>query len=211
MQRQARRRLIGAVALMLALVIFLPMIFDADPAVHVTRDIELRIPSRTVDSPEPVVNEVVQQSSAVAVIPEMQPVVASEVSPVAAPSVQPLAVTGKIVKPAAVPPSKPVATAPPKPVATAPSKPVATAPSKSVATAPSKSAGWVIQVGAYSKEESAIQMVANLKQRGYPVYTERVGKMVRVRVGNYPSREAADKVRARLEKIGLHPNVLGQE
>lgn len=187
LQRQARRRLIGAVALMLALVIFLPMIFDADPAAHVTRDIELRIPPPTVDSPEPVVNEVVQQNSDVAAIPEMQPVVASEVSPVAAPSVQPLAVTGKIVKPAAVPPPKPVDTASPKP------------------------AGWVVQVGAYSKEESAIQMVANLKQRGYPVYTERVGKMVRVRVGNYPSREAADKVRARLEKIGLHPNVLGQE
>ena len=46
LKRQARHRLIGAVALMLAIVIFLPMVFDSEPGVNVG-SIELRIPDKT--------------------------------------------------------------------------------------------------------------------------------------------------------------------
>jgi len=54
-------------------------------------------------------------------------------------------------------------------------------------------------------------MVDNLKKRGYPVYTERAGSMLRVRVGHYPDRKAAEKTLRKLEAIGLHPNVLSPE
>lgn len=170
LQRQARRRLIGAIALMAGVVIFLPMIFDPDPATTVSGDIELRIPQP--------------------VTPPVQQAVEALAPPPAEPVAQP------VIK------SPPQTKAEPAP---APA-PVATAPAKS-----GPSAGWVVQVGAYSNVDAASQMAANLKQRGYPVYTEQAGAMVRVRVGSYPSREAAEKIRVRLEAIGLHPNVLNPE
>lgn len=168
LQRQARRRLIGAIALMAGVVIFLPMIFDPDPATTVSGDIELRIP-------QPVTPPVQQAVEAVA-------------PPLAEPVAQPM------IEP------------PPQIKAEPAPAPVATAPAKS-----GPSAGWVVQVGAYSNVDAASQMAATLKQRGYPVYTEQAGAMVRVRVGSYPSREAAEKIRVRLEAIGLHPNVLNPE
>lgn len=181
LQRQARRRLLGATALMLAMVIFLPMIFDADPAANMRRDIELRIPE-PVSAPAPAQMgvEAVQQKteSIAATIPTpTQPIPESTV---------------------------PVVTAPPQPPIVAPPVVAAQQPT-------GKPSAWVVQVGAYSKEEAAKQMVANLKQRGYPVYTEKAGIMTRVRIGHYPTKEAAEKIRTKLERIGLHPNVLNQD
>jgi DedD protein len=69
----------------------------------------------------------------------------------------------------------------------------------------------VLQVGAYSREEAGRQMLDNLKKRGFPAYTEKVAGMLRVRVGGYPSREAAEKVKLKLEAIGLQPNVINPE
>jgi cell division protein FtsN len=34
---------------------------------------------------------------------------------------------------------------------------------------------------------------------------------VRVRIGSYPTREAAEKIRHKLEAQGLHPNVVNLE
>ena len=44
LKRKARRRLIGAVALTLAVVVILPMVLDSEPR-QAGQDIELRIPS----------------------------------------------------------------------------------------------------------------------------------------------------------------------
>ena len=45
LRRKARRRLIGAVALTLAVVVILPMVLDSEPK-PVGQDIELRIPDK---------------------------------------------------------------------------------------------------------------------------------------------------------------------
>ena len=186
LQRQARRRLIGAIALMLGVVIFLPMIFDPDPAATGGGDIELRIPARTEVTP---VQQAAQEE---------------------APKVE-LAVADNKPAPVGLPVETAIApvTAPPAKIETTVKRETHAPPAS--AKVLGKPSGWVVQVGAYSKEEAAKQMVANLKQRGYPVYTEQAGAVVRVRVGGYPSREAADKVRAKLEAIGLHPNVLNPD
>ena len=193
LQRQARRRLIGAIALMLAVVIFLPMIFDADPAATVTRDIELRIPEKVAAAAAPVSAENRQQEAGATATHAAPATTENTIAPVTAPPVP----APIVAAPVAV--TKPAEKSVSKPVVAVPARPA------------SKPSGWVVQVGAYSKAEAAKQMVANLKQRGYPVYTEQAGAVVRVRVGGYPSREAADKVRAKLEAIGLHPNVLNPD
>jgi len=186
LRRQARRRLIGAIALMLGVVIFLPMIFDPDPASTAVGDIELRIPERTEVAPVPQAAQEGAPKVELAV-PDEKPVpvefpVETAIAPVTAP---PAKIETTVKRETYVPP----------------------APAK----VPGKPSGWVVQVGAYSKEEAAKQMVDNLKKRGYPVYTERAGSMLRVRVGHYPDRKAAEKTLRKLEAIGLHPNVLSPE
>jgi DedD protein len=195
LKRQARHRLIGAVALMLGIVIFLPMVFDSEPGVNVG-NIELRIPDKTevaefhpevkVDQPvEPAASTVPAAIPAQAEVPvavKTTPVENKVALPVAPKAEQPVQAAPKTVAPKTVAPKK---TAPPS--------------------------GWVLQVGAYSREDAGRQMLDNLKKRGFPAYTEKVGGMLRVRVGGYPSREAAEKVKLKLEAIGLQPNVINPE
>jgi DedD protein len=183
LQRQARHRLIGAVALMLAIVIFLPMVFDSEPDVNVG-NIELRIPDKS---------EVQEFRSGT------QASTVAE-APASAVPVAPAAVAVPVAKAPA-----PAVSASPK-VTAAPVPPKPAAPVKAVTPA-----GWVLQVGAYSREDAAHQMLDNLKKRGFPAYIEKVNGMLRVRVGGYPSREAAEKTRQKLEAIGLHPNVISPE
>lgn len=194
LKRQARRRLIGAVALVLAIVVFLPMVFDDEPAPTAANDIELRIPNK--DQVPPLLS---QAASA----PVAEVVTASAVS---APT---LAESAVVVASA-------VSTAPVVKVETKPveEKPKVEAKPKAEikpAAKPAPKTGWVVQVGAYSHADTAKQMNAKLSKEGFRVYTEKVGNMVRVRVGSYPTREAADKIKLKLEKIGLHPNVINLE
>jgi DedD protein len=187
LKRQARHRLIGAVALMLGIVIFLPMVFDSEPDANVG-NIELRIPDKA---------EVPEFRPEVKVD---QPAASAVPSSVPAPVEAPVAVKTNPVEPKVAAPVIPKVVQPVQPA----SKTVA--PKK---TAPPS--GWVLQVGAYSREEAGRQMLDNLKKRGFPAYTEKVGGMLRVRVGGYPSREAAEKVKLKLEAIGLQPNVINPE
>lgn len=197
LKRQARRRLIGAVALALAIVVFLPMVFDDEPSPTTANDIELRIPDK--DKVPPLLAQPVAAPVAVAVA-----VSAVSPAPVVEPVVATSAVSAEPVVAAAKVETKPKVEAKPK-VETKPKvevKPVAK---------PTPKTGWVVQVGAYSNADTAKQMNAKLSKEGFQVYTEKVGNIVRVRVGSYPTREAADKIRLKLEKLGLHPNVVNLE
>lgn len=200
LKRQARRRLIGAVALVLAIVVFLPMVFDDEPSPTTANDIELRIPDKDTVPPllaQPVAAPVAEAVAVSAVSPA--PVVEPVVAPVAtsAVSAEPVVAAAKVEA---------------KPKVEAKSK-VETKPKVEVkpAAKPTPKTGWVVQVGAYSNADTAKQMNAKLSKEGFHVYTEKVGNMVRVRVGSYPTREAADKIKLRLEKLGLHPNVVNLE
>lgn len=190
LKRQARHRLIGAVALMLAIVIFLPMVFDSEPGVNVG-NIELRIPDKS-EVPEFRPETVADQPS--------EPVASTVSATIPAPVIEPAPVKTKPAE------SKVVAPATPQAV-----KPVQAAPKTEAPRKTAPPSGWVLQVGAYSREDAGRQMLDNLKKRGFPAYTEKVGGMLRVRVGGYPSREAAEKVKLKLEAIGLHPNLINPE
>lgn len=200
LKRQARRRLIGAVALVLAIVVFLPMVFDDEPSPTTANDIELRIPNKDKVPPlvaQPVAAPVAAAVavSAVSSAPVVEPIVAPDAT--SAVSAEPVVAAAKVE-------TKPKVEAKPK-VETKPkveAKPAAK---------PTPKTGWVVQVGAYSNADTAKQMNAKLSKEGFQVYTEKVGDKVRVRVGSYPTREAADKIKAKLEKIGLHPFVVNLE
>lgn len=210
LQRQARRRLIGAVALVLAIVVFLPMVFDSEPPPAMSNDIELRIPDK--HAVEPLVTSSVADQTVSSVAMAMSaPVVATVAASEPASAVPPSMPKTLVAKPEATeikakaePKSK--AELPPAAKTEMKAKPEPKAEVKSAAKV-----GWVVQVGAYSKADAAKQLQAKLSKEGFHVYSEKAGAMVRVRVGSYPTRDAAEKIKSKLEKMGLHPNVVELE
>jgi DedD protein len=66
---------------------------------------------------------------------------------------------------------------------------------------------FIVQIGAFSNPETAISEADKLKAAGFKAYTEQINGTMRVRMGPYKSRDAADEMRAQLEKRGQHPAV----
>jgi len=206
LRRQTRRRLIGAVALVLLVVILLPVVFDSEPAPTSGKDIELRIPNKdSAGEFQPKINlpELDKMASAVAAVSATTS--ASAVAPVPAPvaAVAPAAV----VKPTAIAAaSKPKTETKAKPEV----KPKVQGKPAAKAQAVPKS-GWAVQVGAFANADTARSLQAKLRKQGYHVYTEKTGNVIRVRVGGYPTREAAEKIQGRLEAHGTKANVVSLE
>ena len=183
LRRKARRRLIGAVALTLAVVVILPMILDSEPNIS-GKDIDLSIPD---------------PNRAGTFAPRVS--IADTASPPAA-STEAAAPAHEAVKPKAEakPAKQPSADKSPPAV----KKPVE--PSNTAKTAVAE--GFVAQVGAYSNQDTAKQELKKLKDWGFRAYTEKVGENTRVRVGPYPNREKAEKAGRQLEKHGYHPVIV---
>lgn len=78
-----------------------------------------------------------------------------------------------------------------------------------VATAPDKKPSkFVIQVAALATQDKVNDLQGKLKEAGIKSYTQKIatasGERIRIRVGPFGSKEDADKVRARLGKLGLN-------
>jgi len=69
------------------------------------------------------------------------------------------------------------------------------------------SPGFIVQIGAFASTKAAADQVARARKAGYKAYTEPVktaqGDRVRVRIGPFGTREAADEARAKLRTAGL--------
>jgi DedD protein len=225
---RARRRLIGAVALALAVVVILPMVLDSEPK-PTGQDIDLRIPASDKVGefvPGTALSEVVAAAqlaeSAVAASaaapaetatdeiakfadtsPEVTTKALAEVrqGEVKKPEVKPVDVKNTEARPAEM--KKPEAKkSEAKPVDV--KKPDVKKPEIKQSDAKSQ-ATITVQVGAFSNAETALQEANKLKAWGFKAYTEFVGGTTRVRVGPYVERSKAEEVRSLLEKRGLHP------
>jgi len=188
-RRKARRRLIGAVALTLAVVVILPMVLDSEPK-PAEPDIDLHIPDP--DKVSEFVSSVTIPEDSMLPPPSDQPVL-TDVS--AAP-----ATSGN----ESVSANKSENTSRSKTQATANMTPKPKAPDKPAIVAD----GYVAQTGAYSNADTAKQELGKLKKWGFKAYTEKSGDMIRVRVGPYSNREKAEKVGKMLEKHGMQPVIL---
>ena len=117
----------------------------------------------------------------------------------------PAKANGNAVKATAAPKDADAAAARP-PAAEAPAKP-ADADAKA---APARE-GFAVQLAAFSDDKGANALANKLKRAGYPAFTETVATsqktLWRVRVGPYPSREAAAQSRDRLKAEG-HPGIV---
>ena len=200
-KQRARRRLIGATALVLAAIIGLPMIFDADPNKPLADDVETQIPDKVSPAPESLKPQPAPQS-----VPQK-----AVESPVPA---QP---------PAPLPPVSELKAAP-EPAKTVKSNTEASEKSASDKNSEGKAPvdedkpqtkekprKYLLQVAAVNSKTKADDLKGRLKESGIKAYSEKIstkdGDRFRVRVGPFATREEAEKMQARVKKLGLSGSV----
>lgn len=219
LKKRARRRLVGAIVLVTAVAVLLPMVLDSEPKPS-NQSINIQIPSPDAGvlstKPEPLK----PADTTTAAVPVPQAETAKSEAKVEKPQ-ETRAATKSETKPEPQTESKTES----KPSAEAP-KPAKTeelakkeAPKKEAPKAkdaakekPKAAGGYVIQVAALSDAAKAKELQAKIAGGGLKAYTEVVqtakGPVTRVRVGPYASREAAEKARPQLQKLQLDGKVV---
>ena len=233
-KRRARRRLIGATALVLAAIIGLPMIFDSEPKPF-SDEIAIQIPAR--DAPatrqsapslpplelSPPTNRVVEKPSAP--IAPAAPVAVPKIdtpAPVVKNNVAEPVQAEKEVKKEVAPKesskekTKEIAKEKTNDKSKDKSKDKASNKTESAKQSDSKNAKsnrdlpirYVLQVAAVENKAKADDMQEKLKKAGIKSYTQKIstnaGDRIRIRVGPFVNKEEAEKMRARLRKLGLN-------
>jgi len=160
-RRRGRQRLIGAVAIALLLIVFVPMILDSEPR-PARQEPDLKIPSRENPAPLP--------------------------APTPAPKE---AAKAPVLNPGETKLPEPAEKAPPKVAVVQPKATAAPATAPAPASAPKD--GFAIQVGAFADDEKLKQMRERLSASSITSYTEPAGSLTRLRVGPFPTRDAAEK------------------
>jgi DedD protein len=229
-KQRARRRLVGALALVAAAVIILPMVLDSHPK-PVTDDISIDIPARPAAPLPKTSHNDATDGGAVDSSADTQAGVAPD-GPTAAPD-NAAAVASKpdsksAAKPDSKQASKPVETqaqakaatpqpeakpvAPP-PAATA-AKPPVDAPAATAATpkpnTPASPAGsrFVVQIGTFDDDIAAQGWVTKLKAAGVPAYVEHRKQAdgttrTLLRAGPFADRTAASAALVKVRQAGL--------
>lgn len=191
LKRRARRRLVGAIALVTFVVIILPLILDKEPG-PVGPPLDVQIPKQESGGfTTRIVPPVPQMPAAPA--PEKKaeiPAVKAEPPPVKAetpPVKAEPAIADKAAKAPALPADK-------------------------AEQGRSQAEAWVVTLDAFSNAKNVHQLRSRLSAAGVKSYTEPVktskGELTRVRAGPFASREAAEKARAKLDAMGLKPGAV---
>jgi DedD protein len=177
LKRRGRRRLVGAIALVLLAVIVLPMVFDSEPEPGLP-PVSVRIPSEDDAGFTPKVT------------PKAPP------APVPSPAAP--------VEPPRPEAPKPEAKVAEKPAPEKASDPEAERKRAEAALAGGEQ--YVVQVGAYTDPGGVVQKLKAAKLPYYtePLATAK-GTVTRVRAGPFASREAAEKAQERIRSLGLKP------
>lgn len=246
LRRRARRRLVGAVVLALAVAVIVPMLLESRPK-PLGDDVSVKIPpvddgkfinrlsgvpSGAVQTPAPG-----SSSPAPAAVPANAPAAEAAVAASSAPAATPTPAavvsgkppkydtripdagasggpaSGEGVHPASAPAAARAPAAPP-----AEGEKVAAHPAAGAAREPAPVRnnaqhadsgmhdGYAVQLAAFSDDKGANALAHRLKSAGYSAYTEPLqtskGTLWRVRVGPYPSRQAAIAARDRLKREG---------
>jgi DedD protein len=183
LKRRGRRRLVGAVALVLFAVIVLPMVFDPEPR-HSVPPVSVRIPGEDDSAFKPKV-------------PPRAP------APKALEKPAPEAKAEEKKAEEAKPEEKKAPE--PKPAARTP-EPKPTEAERARAQAALANAEYMIPVGAYANPDPVIAKLAQAKLR---YYTETVvtakGTVTRVRAGPFATKGEAEKALGTLKELGLKP------
>ncbi len=219
LRRRARRRLVGAVAIALTVVVILPMLFDSEPK-PLGSDVDIRIPAQ--DSPfetlpalaPPVQTTPAAEQPAPALAeptagngtspsPAKVKVESSQIEPSPIDSAK--AATAGKVKPEVKQDVKPEVES--KPIAKAEQKPEPKPKLKPDSTFAAQ--GYFLQLGAFTNESNARQLHARAVSAGFNAVMVGSNDQYRVRIGPLPQHERAMEVQAKLKAKGFSPVLLG--
>ncbi len=193
---RARRRLIGAVALVLLMLTILPMLLDDRSNQKMpASDVAISIPSQ-------------DDGNFSSKIVPVAPAPIASAAPVAAP-----AKAEAMQSPVEVPPVVETKPAEPAPVVEKTAKPEPKPAAKIEAAAESskeaKKTGVSVQVGVISEGDKVQQVINKIEGLGLKANTENLntptGVKVRIRCGPYPGKEEAEKALETLKSAGFKP------
>ena len=201
LKRRARRRLIGAVALTLVAVIVLPLLLENEPP-----------PAGRLEVHMPPVAGAPKATEATPTLPAEPDIALPEVHGVKPP--EPLA---KAPEPE-LPHTKTVLATPPAqktkavipPEIKKPAKPNAAVKieSKSEHVPVATASTFVVQLGAFSDAAKTAALKSRAADLGLSSYTDKSGALTRVRVGPFPSRQAAIDAAVKLAEAGMNGQVM---
>jgi DedD protein len=202
LRKRARRRLVGAVALVVVVVAAVPMLLDREPKRH-DDQIEVRIPPVP---PAPA-------ATVTAAAPDLaaRPLDAAASAALAAPPASPPAQTSTPAAVERAPEPQPAApqSAPPPGASAgaAPAQDAAAKPAPHAAAKTGRRDGYVVPLIATSSAAKARELRQKLERQKFPAYVEKTpdGAKTRVRVGPYETKEAAERARQRLVKLAYDP------
>ncbi|NBO10886.1 MAG: sporulation protein [Methylophilaceae bacterium] len=207
-KKRARRRLVGAVALVLLMIILLPMVLEDRTAQTPKEDIVISIPSQdtqTLDNkaPDEKTPDTPAASQAVAPAPIQQ-----EVAP-SAPANNSVAANANVAAETNKPTPAEV-TAKPEAPKVEPTK-AATADNASDAKTedkkPESTGTYYVQVGVFSDPDNVKQMQDKLSTKGLKSRTELIdtakGKKTRLRVGPFNSKKDAEGALEKMKSVSL--------
>lgn len=195
LKKRARRRLVGAIVLVSAVAVILPMVLDSEPR-PVNPNVDIQIPSPDAGEFKPKgaamtgMPGTAAQGAPAGASPKTDAVASAPATPIVDP-------TGASAKASA------------RPEAAEPKSATAGSAGDSASTA---DGAYVVQIEALADATKAKQLQKRVAAAGLTTYTEvvtaKTGELTRVRAGPYPTREAAEKARAQLKKAGLDGQVL---
>lgn len=236
LRKRARRRLIGALALVVFSLCVLWTALDSQPPASMQTNQQVEV----ISSAPVLTPPAVQSSAAQASTPELadasMPDQAAQDGGVPLPEVtpasmasdalrgrlinvqQPEASTTPVPKPAATPKPKPSPRPTPKPTVKPTTDPQRILdglddPSGQPPRSDAPKTKYLIQVGAYADAEKAAQIIAKMKAAGLPVVSDKVetrekGTLTRVRLGPTANESLAKDWVAKLHALGLDGHVV---
>lgn len=187
-KKRARRRLVGAVALVLLMITVLPMILDDRAGQIPQQDIEITIPSQ-------------EGSDFTSKIVPLDPQQATETQMTEVPLVAPLP------EKAEVPKTDAAAVPSPKTEVTRLEPLQSAAPSKTDEIQPESGNPFYVQIGVFSDAGNVKKLQEKLQEQGYKSFTEKIatskGEKIRLRAGPFNSRLEAESALAKIKDSGL--------
>jgi DedD protein len=185
-KKRARRRLVGAVALVLLMIIALPMILQDRTAKAPKQDVVVSIPS---------LDEKLGPD---------QKLESESIAPAPIQAVAPAAEASSPEATAAKPAETPVTSNPPSPAVVTPAK---TEEPAKVETKAAAGGNYFVQIGVFSDPDKVKQMQEKLSEKGLKSSDELIdtakGKKTRLRVGPFEAKKDAESAMEKIKSLGL--------
>ena len=206
LRKRARRRLVGAIVLVIFAVIVLPIIFDEPKPENERHEIAINLPASDKDDLVPPKEESVSRGA----FPELQ-----DKPKINQQNIEEATETLNERKRTPIPGIKPkidsrYSLETKNATTTTTTTTNVTSSAVVAVTGVSKgeaSKGFVIQLGAFSDQSKAKQQLENLAENGFKAYTEVLktgnNEVTRVRMGPFMTRDAAENELKKLKKLGL--------